>query len=216
MRAVRRLSTVSGRLAKSSPCWAAKTSSRTKSGFPPARSASAADRVDGQREAVGNGDRQLLRRVRAEGRQLDARSRPGGRDDGALARPGRHADEPGSHGGLCDEMGDEETRCVVEPVRVLDHDQRRHHQDALEERRHRLVQPVARRRRIEDAALGGRGHRRVERDREERKPGREIGHHARRRTATSCAPASSRDRSAVIPTSWRSSERNAPYGSLEA
>ncbi len=74
-------------------------------------------------------------------------------------------------------MREQEPRRIVEPVAVLDHDQRRHHQDPLEERLDRPVELVAARRRIERRRLGGRVDLGVEGDREQREPRREVGHH---------------------------------------
>ena len=54
----------------------------------------------------------------------------------------------------------------------------------------------------------------VEGDREQRQPRREVGHHRRSRTA-SCAPASSRERSGVMPASGRSEVAPDENGSVD-
>ena len=63
-------------------------------------------------------------------------------------------------------------------MRVLDDEQRRHHQHALEERLDGLEELLAARRRVERVGLRRRQHLGVERDRQQRQPRREVGHHA--------------------------------------
>ncbi len=62
---------------------------------------------------------------------------------------------------------------------VLEDDQRRHHQDALEEGLDRLDELLATCGRIKRVRLGRRHHLGVEGDREQREPRREVGHDAR-------------------------------------
>ena len=135
------------------------------------------DGVDRERELRGDRDRELFGGRAGERLQLDADGVLAGGHDRLGSGAGRDAHEPRSHRGFREKVREEETRCVVEPVAVLDHDQRRHHQDPLEERLDRPVELVAACGRVERRRLGGGGDHCVEGDREQRQPRRQVGHH---------------------------------------
>ena len=134
-------------------------------------------RVDGKREVGCHGDRELLGGGPAERLELDPGQVVSGGRDRVDPGSGRHADEPRPHGRLCEQVREEEARRVVEPVPVLDHEQRRHHQDPLQECRGGPVELPAARGRIERRCLRGRVDLGVEGNREQRQPRREVGHH---------------------------------------
>ena len=179
MRVVSRLSTDSGSVSSRSPARAALTSSRTKSGLPPERSVSAASVSLESATSSAMRQRELGRAVGLERLEVEALDRV--RRDARLGSAAGRVVTQTSHGrgaGFCGQVAEQEPRRVVEPVRVLEDEQRRHHQHALEERLDGLEQPVAARRRVERVGLRRRQHVRVERDREQRQPRREVGHHA--------------------------------------
>ena len=74
-------------------------------------------------------------------------------------------------------MCEEELRRVVEPVHVLDDEQRGHHQQPFDQRRECLVASIPCAGRIERVDVRGRAEPRVERKREQRQPGGQVGGH---------------------------------------
>ena len=100
-------------------------------------------RLARQRDLVRQRERELGGDVGSERRELDALDRPFEVHARLGGRARRHADEPRPGRRLLRELQEQRTRRVVEPVRVLDDDERRHHQDPLEERLDGLEQLVA-------------------------------------------------------------------------
>ena len=86
-------------------------------------------------------------------------------------------EEPGPRFGAAHEMEEDAVRGVVDPVRVLEDDQRGHHEHAEQEMLDRLEDPFAPEGRLDLLGLRRHGNLGVERNREEREPGREVGHH---------------------------------------
>ena len=121
-----------------------------------------------------------VRRLAGERRELEQRRRARRRRRRAL-RPPRDDDEPRpAERRSRIEVREHEARGVVEPVRVLEDDQRRHQEHAHEELLDGVVELVARGTPASIALrLGRRLDRRVERDREQRQPRREVGHDGR-------------------------------------
>ncbi len=113
------------------------------------------------------------RRARARGRPpASSGSSSTHRRRAAERRPGRPPrgdDEPRPRRGLR-QLGEHELRRVVEPVRVLEDDRRRHHQQPHQELVEHVVQAVAAERRVDLVDLGRRCDLGVERQREERQP----------------------------------------------
>ena len=97
-------------------------------------------------------------------------------DEGVRRGTRRHEHEPGPRIRRGRDVAQEQAGSVVEPVRVLGDDERRHHQHPLEERRHRRLKPVAALFGVERVDVGRRLHLGVERDSEQWKPRREIRH----------------------------------------
>ena len=97
-------------------------------------------------------------------------------DEGQALRPARDRHEPGPRRAAAHEMQEDAVRGVVDPVCVLEDDERGHHQHAEQELLDRLEDALATERRLD--LLGFRRHRHfgVEGDREQREPGRELGH----------------------------------------
>ena len=85
-------------------------------------------------------------------------------------------DEPGPRAGL-GEFRQHELRSVVQPVRVLDHEQRWHQQHAGQELVEDVVQAIAPERRLDLVDLGSVRDVGIERQREQRQPLGEVGHH---------------------------------------
>ena len=134
------------------------------------------DRLLRERVLGSHRQRQRRRTVDVERCELEPLARTTSPDQGIRGRPGRDQHEPRSRGLRGRDVAEEETRCVVDPVRVLDDDERRHHQHSLQERRHRRLEPKAALLGVEGVDFGRRRRLGVERHREERKPPRKIGH----------------------------------------
>ncbi len=156
----------------------AATSSRTKSGFPPARStrtastssdtaispAAASASACAARASIGP-KRELY--VPVDGRVGEVAS---------LGTP-RHAHEPGPRRRLARQRVKQVAGRIVDPVPVLDDEERRHQQDAGEQRPDALVQPVAPELRLELVDLGRRGNLGIEGNGDQRRQRRQVGHH---------------------------------------
>ena len=171
MRFVSRDSTVSGR---ASPSPGERASSRMKSALPAARSvrASSSASESGVSPAAASASARASSAASGSSSSTVAVAASGGPDGRRVATT--------SHGrgsGLR-ELREDELRRVVEPVRVLDQDRRRHQQEPHQELVDDLVQPVAPERGIDLVHLRRRRHLGVERQREQRQPHREVRHHA--------------------------------------
>ena len=116
-------SIVVGSASSSAPARAAATSSRRNSGLPWERSTSARRHVRRQRLAAV-GDDEPARRVVAERRQLDALVGVHERLGAALVRPARDDDRPPALAGAAQDGLQQVAGRLVEPVRVLDDEQR--------------------------------------------------------------------------------------------
>ena len=131
----------------------------------------------GQGDLSSGRERQPSRFLAGERRELEHPMPVAGLvDEGQALRPARDRHEPGPRGAAAHEMEEDAVRRVVDPVRVLEDDERGHHQHAEQELLDRLEDALATERRLD--LLGFRRHRHfgVEGDREQRQPGRELGH----------------------------------------
>ena len=98
-------------------------------------------------------------------------------DEPEALRPARDRQEPGPRRGAPHEMEEEPVRGVIHPVRVLDDDQRRHHQHPEQELLDRLEDALAAEGGLDLLALRRRRDLGVERDRQQGEQGHELGHH---------------------------------------
>ena len=136
-----------------------------------------AHRLVRQRRLLRNVERERGRSLDAEGLELEARDVLPLRGRLAVRSRG-DAHEPGPRRRSRGQRAEQEARGVVQPVPVLDDEERRHEQHPLQERADDLVQPVEARACGHGVHLGRVRHLGVERHREQREHRGEVGHGA--------------------------------------